>query len=224
MEPVLAVAAFGVAAVALLGWHAYRTERARRQAFAALAQARGWSYAERDDRWTERFSGPPFGTGTNRRARNVLTGRLGDRPLVAFDYSYVTSSTDANGNRQNRTHRYAVCGLSLPTFLPELTVSPENVLTRIAGALGFDDVEFESEEFNRRFRVRAEDRKCASDILTPRTLQLLLAAEPLAWRVSGSDVVAWDGGFASPDQVVSRLELLSAVLDGVPSFVWRDYR
>ena len=217
------VAAVGVAAVAI-GYVAYRADRARRQAFAALAKQRGWTYAEEDDRYADRFSGTPFGTGSHRRARNVVTGRLGDRPIVAFDYSYVTSSTDAHGNRQSRTHRYAVCALSLPTFLPSLTVSPENVLTRIAGALGFDDVEFESEEFNRRFRVRAEDRKCASDILHPRTLELLLAGEPLSWRVAGSDLIAWDGGLASPEQVVSRLELLSKVLDGVPSFVWRDYR
>ena len=220
----LAVAAVGVVAVGLLGWRAYKAERARRQAFAALAAQRGWTYAERDDRWSERFSGPPFETGTNRRAGNVLTGRYGDRPFVAFDYSYVTSSTDANGNRQTRTHRYAVCAISLPTFLPGLTVTPENLLTRIAGALGFDDISFESEEFNRRFRVRAEDRKCASDVLNPRTLETLLAGEPLSWRVAGSDVVAWDGGFASPDRVMERLDLLTRVLDGVPSFVWRDYR
>ena len=113
--------------------------------------------------------------------------------------------------------------LQLPAYLPRLQVTPENILTRIGNALGLDDIELESEDFNRKFRVHADDPKFASDVLSPRTMQALLAQPAVSWRFEGSDIVGWEEGKLSPTRALALASTLNLVVDGIPSFVWHDH-
>jgi hypothetical protein len=90
-------------------------------------------------------------------------------------------------------------------------------------ALGLDDIDLESEDFNRKFRVHANDRKFASDVLTPRTMQALLARPETSWRISGTDILGWSDGRMTPLLVTTSVSTLELVLDGIPSFVWKDH-
>jgi uncharacterized protein DUF3137 len=168
--------------------------------------------------------GTPFDTGSRRRARNVITGTESGRPFTAFDYSYETESHDTKGRTSKATHRYAVYAVHLPAYLPSLEVSPEAVFGHLATAVGLTtDIDLESEDFNRRFRVRAEDRKFATDVLSPRTMQYLLSVPPAAWRVQGTDIVRWEEGRLDPADVPVSAAILDRVADGIPTFVWKDH-
>lgn len=212
--------------VGLVVWGAvvaYRKEQARIASLGALALSKGWQFSAADpydlpDRWR----GNPFHSGYDRRARNVITGTDGERQLVAFDYSYKEDSTDSKGNRTTTTYHYAVCAVSLPCGLPDLSITPEGFFSRVGHALGMDDIELESEDFNRRFQVRCADRKLAMDVLSPRTMELLLGVGKVHLRFEGGDVLAWDSGSLQPAGVLNRVGLLRAVVDGVPGFVWKD--
>src|SRR4051794_14638342 len=180
----------------------------------------GYTFTVEDDSWVDRWSGAPFGQGDHRRARNVVTGRMGDQPFGAFDYSYETHSNDGKGNRTTTTHRYVVTSFQLPAALPRLQVTPEGFFGRIGNALGLDDIELESEDFNRRFRVHSNDRKFASDVLSPRTMQALLARPDMSWRIEGVDILTWQTGRLTPVVLMSLTAGLKTVLAGIPSFVW----
>jgi hypothetical protein len=218
---VLVVPLLAVLGVAL--WALHRYEQRHRDALLALAHEHGWSYTRRDDSWAHRFPGTPFGRGQQRRAHHVLRGRLGGREMVAFDYTFTTTTgTDGNGNGQTRTHRYAVCGLALPCVLPDLELTPENLLTRLGGALGLADVELESEDFNRRYRVACREPRFAYDVLHPRAMSALLARPTLHLAVRGDVALSWETGRTRPDDLRLRLEALTGLLDGIPSYVWKD--
>lgn len=219
---VVAATALALGLVGGLGVLGWRAGRRRRQAMQELAATMGWAYAARDDAWARRWPGAPFGVGDARQVRNVVTGVWRGREVVAFDYSYQTSTTDGQGHRTTTLHRFGVCALALPAPLPRLQVTPERALTRIGRALGVPGIELESEEFNRSFRITCPDPRFASDVLHPRTMELLLAEGDVAWRVEGSELLCWDAGQQRPAQVLERLDLLAAIADGVPSFVWRD--
>ena len=212
----------GVAVVAAVGWAAWQWERRHRQALATLAAERGWDYSSSDDSWADAFGGAPFGTGSRRQADNVLQGRVDGREMVAFDYRYETYSTDGNGSRHTRVHRYAVCAVLLPAPVPTLELRPETVLTRLGGALGLPDVDLESEAFNRRYRVTSREPRFAYDVLHPRTMELLLTGEPRNLRLSGRDAVTWAAGRQTPAQVLAQLDVLTTLVGGVPSYVWTD--
>lgn len=213
---------FGVGLVAVLVG-GFVLERKRRERMMQFALMRGWQYVGEDPTLADRWAGEPFGKGDRRRARNVLSGQEAGRPFTAFDYSYETHSTSSKGQRTTTTHRFGVCVVPLPAALGRVEVLPEDALTRVAGAVGLmPDLDLESEDFNRRFRVRARDPKLASDVLTPRTMHYLLAADPEAFRIEGAELLSWHRGRLDPAEVVRTCAVLDRVVSGIPSFVWRD--
>ena len=216
----VALALTAIAAIAILS---YRAEQRRRALLQGFAMSKGWTYTAADDSWCDRFVGAPFGTGERRSASNILRGPYAGTEMVAFDYSYQTSTTDSKGNRQTTTHRYAVCSLQMPAPLGGLELSPESALTRLAGHVGLGDVELESEDFNRRYRVKARDPKLAYDVLNPRTMQALLARPALHLRLLDVDAISWESGRLDPVALLARLSTLQVVVAGIPSFVWSDH-
>lgn len=214
--------------VVLVAVLSYQAAKRRREAFAALAAARGWSYTERDDRWTGTFGGSPFNSGHNRQASNILRGEHDTRGFVAFDYVYYTTetSTDSNGHTSSRevAHRYSVVALEVGATFPALAVSPEGMFSRMVGRLTNRDIELESEEFNRAFTVTCPDRKFASDVLHPRMMEFLLAHRDSSFRFEGVWVLSIEKGRADIERVLPRLAHLDTVVDNVPEFVWRQVR
>jgi hypothetical protein len=210
-----------LAVAGAVGWLVWRVQEQRRARYLAFAAEHGWTYTPRDDSWTRRFEGDPFGRGGSRRATHVLRGSYAGRDAVAFHYRYVTRSH--NGQQQTtQTHRFTVVALALPAHVPRLELTGENLLTRLGSALGLADVELESEDFNRRYRVTADDRRFAYDVLTPRAMEQLLAQPTLNLRLSGADAVLWDRGSADVDELPDRLAALARFVDGVPPYVWSD--
>ena len=65
-----------------------------------------------------------------------------------------------------------------------LTIDREGFFTRLADAIGLDDIEFELQEFNDAFNVKAKDRKFANDLIDQRMMRFLLTTDA-AFRISG---------------------------------------
>lgn len=201
----------------------YLAAKKRRELFAGLAAQYGWSYLPHNNALAGQWSGTPFQTGNNRRVKNVLSGAFNGHQMVAFDYSYQTHSTDSKGRRRTTTHKFGVVVLQLPGALPHLEVTHEGIFGAVANAIGFDDIQFESEQFNRTFRVKADDERYGHAVVTPRMMELLLARGEIGWRIEGNSLVGWDKGAHNPTEVLTRLHLLQQVLEQVPPYVWRDY-
>jgi hypothetical protein len=218
------VVGFGVVAlVAYAGWVAAKK---RREAFAALAAQRGWTYSERDDRYVDRFAGAPFGLGHDRRASNVVTGEHDSRAFVAFDYRYSTTEhyTDAQGHSRTRTvtHPYSVIALHIGANVPELSVSPEGFFGRLVGRVTGNDIELELEAFNRAFTVQCPDRKFATDVLHPRMMEYLLTLPELDWSFRTDSLVTVRPGQHSLPGLDATLVAIDGILDRVPDFLRRQ--
>jgi hypothetical protein len=221
---------FVVAVVAILGLFvlmavlAYKREQKRIATLLGLCRSKGWQFSKIDPfGLAQRWPGEPFESGYARTAENVITGEFQAHPIVAFDYSYKEDSTDSKGNRTTSTYHFAIVAMGMPCALPGLHVGPEGLLSRLGQALGMQDIELESEDFNRTFRVRCPDPKFATDILTPRNMEMLLASGKCEFRFVGSDILWIRGGVMDPVEVDRATHVMAALIGGVPSFVWRDY-
>lgn len=222
-----AVGVLLLATVAVLGVRRYRSDQARRLGLFAFAEQRGWAYHGVDPgdlpaRWTVR----PFGQGEDRRAAVVVSGVWAGRRFVAFDYTFTTTtSADDPGAGDTVTWRHRVTALPMPGSLPGLRICRAGLGGRVASALGGEDIELESEEFNQRYRLRCPDRKLATDVVTPRTMAALLrVGHPGELVAAGTDLLAVDRGEHTPETLLRDLAALSAVVDGVPGFVWAGRR
>ncbi|MEZ5094176.1 DUF3137 domain-containing protein [Nocardioides sp.] len=215
----------GLTLVIGLGILGYLADKRRREAMQALATARGWTYTERDDRWTDRFPGSPFGLGHNRQAKNILTGRYDDRPFVAFDYVYYTTETrtDSEGHThtEEQSHSYSIVAVDLGAAFPELEVTPEGFFSRMIGRLTDRDIELESEDFNRAFTVTCPDRKFAFDVLHPRMMEYLLGHTDEAFRFAGGHLLVAAAGQAGLPEIDAALAFVDGIADRIPEFVWR---
>lgn len=188
---VLAFAALAVLVAAGVAVSLYLKAR-RREQLRQMAIQFGLEYSPQDPFGLLGLPFRLFSRGDGRGVENVLWGEWQGVPLRACDYWYYEERTDSEGRRQRAYHRFTCAILEVPAAFPGLSVGPEGVLSRLADALGFRDIEFESEAFNRRYQVSARDRRFAYELLDARMLRWLLSlAGNLSFEVVGSWVMAY---------------------------------
>jgi hypothetical protein len=215
---VLLFAAFLAIAVVVVVL-SYLAAKKRREELASYAAARGWRFEVEQPLLVDRFTGPPFGLGFGRRAYNVLYGSHDGRDLVSFDYEYKTQSSDGK-QTTTHVHVFSVLGLSMGVLMPPLSVDPENFLDRFVGRLTGNDIDLESDEFNRAFTVSCTDRKFASDVLHPQMMELLLQHRQLGWRFEQDSMLVIARGRRTAAQIEATIQVMDAITDLVPEFVW----
>ncbi|WP_238161059.1 hypothetical protein [Kribbella antibiotica] len=221
--PILLFLLFAVIAGGII-WFSLHQAKKRRELFAGFARQYGWSYTPANNALAGNWQGTPFRTGDHWQVKNVLAGLYNGHQMVAFDYSYQTHSSNGKGRRTTTTHKYGVVVVQLPGALPHLEVTHEGIFGgSVANALGFQDLQFESDQFNRAFRVKADDERFGHAVITPRMMELLLARGEIGWRIEGNSLIGWDAGPHQPTEVLNRLQLLEQVIGQVPPYVWRDY-
>lgn len=166
------------AAVGVIGLIFYVIqEKRRREAFLRWSRERGLRYVGSQS-WTfaTRFPGLPVPASHGRaRFPHVFEGEVqgGDgrgRPVWLGELTYVVGS----GKRRRTMHEaFAVVQVG-PFAMPPVDIRPEHAGDAIAAAVGWDDLDFESVEFSRRFHVQSPDKRFAWDLLDPRMMQVML--------------------------------------------------
>lgn len=197
----------------------------RRQKLQAWALASGWTAPARDMSLARRWQGSPFGSADEIDADEAMRGSWDGVPAVSFTYSRTDVSRDSKGNTRRNTDTYHVVALEIPASLPSVEITPEGFGAKIAKLAGAQDLEFESDEFNKTYRVAADDAQTAYAILHPRMMERLLEpdARGVPWRIEGSSILTWSGGSTNVDRIAPRLTLLAAVAAAIPRHVWLDH-
>jgi hypothetical protein len=213
----------GVVAViiiaAILGQMAARK---RQDAMRARADRLGLRFVASEDRGlAQRFQFlDKLRVGDNRYAFNVLSGNYQSHDVMAFDFHYETHSTDSKGHRQTHHHYFSFFILLLGVWLPELTIAREGFFSKVAQALGYDDIDFESHEFSRKFLVRSKDKKFAYDVCNARMMEYLLANDDLTIEIEAQAMAISFNSRLSPEQIESNLNRLIAVRSLMPDYLF----
>ncbi|HUU10727.1 MAG TPA: hypothetical protein VM431_09330 [Phycisphaerae bacterium] len=190
--------------------------RERREAMARLAAAMGLTYYPNDP-WDlpARYAHLDlFQHGHSKRASNVLAGEMDDRSVVAFDYRYTTGS-----GKNQTTHHYQAAVLAMPILAPGVRMRPESVLDRVASWVGYDDIDFESDEFSRRYYVTGKDRRFAYDIFHTRLIEYLLGCGTApSLEMQGPIVLLYDGG-REAENLRRLLMVGQEIIRSIPDYV-----
>jgi hypothetical protein len=150
-------------------------EKKRRDALDGLATRMGLAFDPNPDRHLHRTYGHSvFQKGHSRQATNNIYGLL---PLAGYliqvrmaDYKYVTGH-----GKNSQTHRISFAAFHLPWMgTPDLLVRKEHIGDKLLSGIGFDDIDFESEEFSRTFWVKSKNKKYAYDVIHPKMMEFLL--------------------------------------------------
>lgn len=222
----LLIVGFFLALISFAFVHARKqAEQVRRQA-QLWAAARGWQHYTRDDGLPNRWRLPVFHTGSGRRTHNVLTGPTNSksgvvRQALSFEYEYTVST-----GKNSTVFFYHVVAVFLPNYIPTLTIAPEGVGAKLAKMFGGQDIQFESEEFNRRWRITGNNLAFAHAVVHPQTMEYLMRYAPynVAYYLLGDALLIYTSGrqnLANIDQMVWHI---TDLIDLVPEFVWHDYQ
>lgn len=215
--PVLIVAAIA----AVIG--SFYLKKKRREALAAMASRLGLAYSRDDSFGCGNLPFELLRRGDRRRVENVLHGAWQGFELREFDYWYEVETTDAQGNRSTSTYRFSCAVTKIEARMSSLSLTRENLFTRLADSLGLADIEFELEEFNRAFTVKCKDAKFANDFVDQRMMHWLLATDrALGFEASGNWLLVYSKR-RRPAGLIPLMGTLKQYRDEVPRVVFDLY-
>ena len=214
MQPLI-IAGFIVLAI-VIAVISYISARRRREAMAAVAAKLGLYFEPAKRDITRRYGFlNKLRVGSNRYAFNMLSGNYQGHDVAVFDYHYRT------GSGKNTQHHYiSFFILHLPAYFPELVIGSEGFFSKIGQALGYDDIDFESYEFSRKFCVRSPDKKFAYDVCNARMIEYLLSNTDLIIEIEGEVLAVSFSSRLEPEQIEPNLNRLITVRSLMPEYLF----
>jgi hypothetical protein len=230
MEPVFMILIFVVFATLIIfgAIYSYKQQQARRLALSQLAARRGWTFdPSNDDSHDSRFSQfSIFTSGHSRYAYNTTRGslKIADRDwtLQYGDFHYKTTSSNGKTS-STQTHLLSYVILESPYLgAPDLFIRGEGFFDRIASAIGFDDIDFESVEFSRKFIVKSNDKRFAYDVISPAMMEFMLATTPPTVDFQRGVCCLYHGSVLEPEDFAATLQWTVEFFEHWPRHVTAD--
>lgn len=211
-----------VVAVVGLGVLGYIVQKKRREAIAGFARRYGFQYSKRDPfnlLWDYNF--PLLEMGRQRGCENVVWGEWKGVPFRETDYWYKEPGMSEDD--MDHYERWNAVIVDIPAYLPIVTIQRETASTRLADRLGFRDIQFESDEFNRAFRVTGEDKAFVFKLVDPRMMEWLLTTDPrFGFQFRGSATLVFSKRLR-PDDLLPLIGTSKELYEHIPRLVWTDY-
>jgi hypothetical protein len=205
-------------------WGAHHRNQ-RLKAMVPTAQAHGLKYSAGDLYGSTQVAFPLFLAGDGRLVEHVMarTGANG-LDIRVFDYAYYDEYKDENGKVHKRWS-YFNCAMARHNGLwPVVHISRERVLDKIGQKLGLPDIDLESEEFNRLFRVQCADRRFATALLHPLMMEFLMSTDGrLTFETKGRWLLVIAPRLDTPAEMVGLLGVADEFLRRIPGIVWDLY-
>lgn len=221
--------------IVLAAIHAQKKYEQRLAALRAIAGRRGWRFSKKrvydhDDRYSQ-FE--IFRRGHSRSAYDTLSGELGVFGESAYaqagDFTYKV--TRHNGkNTSTSTYNFSYLIVELPIRpVPDVLVRREHLFDKFSSMLGFDDIDFESVEFSKKFCVKSPDKRFAYDLFTPRMMEFFLEGSPVpglpAIDMENGCVCFCDGSSKwEPEQIEGAIEWAERFFELWPEHVVASLR
>lgn len=222
---ILVAVAFLALAVVFIVW-GYLAAEKRREALTNFAHANGWSFTDQNDNYAHIWKGEPFRLFGG-EAKEIFEGTWAPtgHHFAAFNYSYTETSTDSQGHTTSNTYHFEVRVLSLPRSLPSLAISEEGFFAKVGKLFGGQDIEFESDDFNRAFRVTSDDARFAYGVIHPQLMEWLLGPGRtlVPWRIDRGYLITFETGPLDINRFPHRLGLMATLASQIPQHVWDTY-
>jgi len=215
VEPLIIVGVVAIIVVVVV--IGYIAARKRREAMAAVAGRLGLRFQPRKNRGLARQYRflDKLRQGSNRYAFNILSGSYEGHDVMLFDYHYQTGS-----GKDTHHHYFSFFILQLPMSFPELVIDKEGFFSKIAQAFGYDDIDFESHEFSRKFCVRSADKKFAYDVCNGRMIEYLLSNNDLSIEIEDDSLAISFSRRLAPEHVEPNLNRLFTVRSLMPEYLF----
>ena len=225
---VMIIVVFGILAVFGI-YIGHKAAKQRRADLLALSNQLGLSFDPGDDHFHDEEFGhfEIFNKGFGKRAYNTMRGEItiGERTMGIKMGDYLYKTREGSGkNRRTVTHRLSYCIVMTPwEGMPGLLIRREHFFDKVGAAFGFEDIDFESNEFSKKYFVKSPNKKFAYDICHPRMIEWLLETEARGVDIENGRMCMTDGSRVwKPDRFVYTVEWVDRFVEQWPDFVVED--
>ena len=197
--------------------------RQRQMGVAAFARRFGFHHSTGDPfGLLYDYNFPLFEMGDGRGCENVVWGEWKGMPFRETDYAFYEEPSNRKGSiRMYR--RFNAVVVDVPAYLPSVTVERADLVSRVTGAAGWHDLQFESEAFNRAFIVRAEEPAFAYKLIDPRMMHWMLSTDEIfGFQFYASAILVWSRK-VRPSELLPLIGTAKELYDHIPRLIWADY-
>jgi hypothetical protein len=142
----------------------------------------------------------------------------------AFDYHYETHHTDSKGNRRTTHHYFSAVIVDSGLPLKPLFICQERLFDKLADFVGFNDIDFESAEFSKKFYVKSPDKKWAYDVLHQATMEFMLQSLQYDIEFFGRHVIAYRNKTFTVGYFEEAINLVNGILDRFPESLIQELK
>ena len=217
-----------IVAIAIFVWIAIsRARDARIKAMGLLASELGLQFNSNDNTMhNERFKQfACFQTGTRQTAYNTMTGSLsmgGEATEVLIGDFRYTVRQQSGKHQSTKIIRFSYALLRIPYGqTPSVLIRREHFFDKLAAFFGFDDIDFESVEFSKKFKVGSSHKRFAWDLIDQGMMEYLLGTDSPPIELEDGWVCLTQKSKWSPDQFRAIIEFANGFMDRWPQHTRR---
>ena len=144
-------------------------------------------------------------------------------PFRAFKYVPYKGGSNLNTKAQKRQAPYGIVMVRVENYnFPEVNVQPENVLTKVQGAV-FGDHDLEDAQFNNRFRISSKNPNFATTLIHPQMMEAL-SLNNLNYNIVfiGDGIVALRNYTFKKEEIPVVLDQLNQIASQIPHILKGD--
>lgn len=211
-----------VIVIGIFAWMRHHFAKQRTLGMQSLASSLGLQFTGgKDYSFDERYDFVnKLCQGKKRYAYNIIHGIYYGHHVLAFDYHYQTESRNSNGKKRTQHHHFSFFVLHFEGNFPELLISREGWLSKVAQFFGFDDINFESAEFNRMFKVKSANKQFAYDICHGQMIEFLLSNPDLNIEIEQDCLTLFFGSCLDHSQITPNLNRLVHIRTLFPQYLF----
>ena len=203
-----------------LGVKSSKASKARRATNEKVLKERGWSLVPTAPDLIDKGDAHPFRQGRDRAATNAIRSGHRKFPFVSFEYEYVTEHKDDEGKVQRSRSKYNVTSIELKGAIDQIKIMPEGMWD------GKWDLDMESDDFNKKWKVLAKEKRLAHAILAPTVIALMVDPKTPKMPIIFEPGRLWTYRSGSHDlgKLDRALETLVGIAEHIPAFVYKEAR
>ena len=202
----------------------YAIARAKRRAAAWQKLCRRYNF-QFEGSWFSIFSSPVrispyweffqlFSRGHSHKVIYRGRGEYRGYSIEVCDYQYTTGS-----GKSRQIHHFTPLFVHTPGQLGKIIIRPEGFFDKLAAIIGFNDIDLDSREFNKKFYVKSPDKKYAYDLLHPRAMEHLLKHSGVTVETGGRSYLFYYDGKISLREVPAFLDAGIDFAELLPGFL-----
>jgi len=204
-------------AFAMARWRAVQSRRRKLFEFASRS---GFSFVPEPSDHHEQYTSFAYfdrGDRRTRRSANLIHGRRGEIEWEFFDFS-----NEIILRRNEPKVVWGVVLANVAAVFPRLRIRPRTPIDELSSTFGLNPIEFESEEFGRRYTISSADRKFAYDLIHPKMMEYLMAAPVVDWQLGGRTILIVNSRRYRADELSDAMKLVEGFISLIPQYVRQD--